>query len=315
MYIQFFVIFALILIGFYLGRKEILDERTNAGINKMIMRLIVPCMFLYKIGNLEMAKDTLREFFLTTAIFTAILLLCGWYARVYSKVRRFPPENSNVAEFCMVLPNNAFMGFPVASTFFGELGLLMMAATNAAMNIFMFSYGVMLMERNGEQNRTSFGERALRVVRHMINPMMGALVLSLVICGFHISIPEMLNALLKELSGLCTPLAMLYIGSTLARGNFAAVLRSRAVLEASFNKIIIMPLIAWAIVFFLPGIGPVAKAMCIVASSMPTAAMTSMLAGDHGQDTERAGMILLVTTALSALTMAAFIQLVHVFIV
>lgn len=315
MYIQFFVIFALILIGFFLGRRGILDERTNAGINKMIMRLIVPCMFLYKIGNLEMERDTLREFFLTTAIFTAILLLCGLYARIYSKARRFPAENSNVAEFCMVLPNNAFMGFPVASTFFGEIGLLMMAATNAAMNIFMFSYGVMLMERNGERKRESFGRRALRVARHMVNPMMGALVLSLVICGFHIMIPEMLNALLSEISGLCTPLAMLYIGSTLSRGNFAAVLRSRAVLEASFNKIIVMPLITWAIVFALPGLGPVAKAMCVVASSMPTAAMTAMLAGDHEQDTEMAGMILLVTTAFSALTMAAFIQLVHAFLV
>ena len=101
-----------------------------------------------KIGSLEMTGETMREFFLTVGVFTLVLFACGLYAHFYSRIRKFPRENSNVAEFCMVLPNNAFMGFPVASTFFGELGLLMMAATNAAMNIYMFSYGVILMDRN-----------------------------------------------------------------------------------------------------------------------------------------------------------------------
>ena len=314
MYVQFFVIFALVIIGFFLGRRGIIDENTNAGINKMIMKLIVPCMFIDKIGNLAMNEHTLHEFFLTLIVFTLILFLCGLYAYGYSKIRKFPRENSNVAEFCMVLPNNAFMGFPIASTFFGELGLLMMAATNAAMNIYMFSYGIMLMERNERDGRQSFAVHAVRMAKHLFNPMMASLVISLFICGFGLAIPLPLKELLSQISGLCTPLAMLYVGATLSKGDFVSVLKSKAVIEASLNKVFIMPLITWGLVYFLP-LGMVAKAMCILAAAMPTAAMTSMLAGDHRQDTRLAGMILLVTTALSAATMMIWIQLIYIFLV
>ena len=86
------------------------------------------------------------------------------------------------------------------------------------------------------------------------------------------------------------------------------------VIEAGLNKIITMPLMTWVIVYFLP-MSPVAKAMCVLAASMPTAAMTSMLAGDYHQDVKLAGMILLVSTALSAATMLGFIQLINIYII
>ena len=53
----------------------------------------------------------------------------------------------------------------------------------------------------------------------------------------------------------------------------------------------------------------------MLAASMPTAAMTSMLAGDYHQDVKLAGMILLVSTALSAATMLGFIQLINIYII
>ncbi len=334
MYEQFFIIFALVILGFFLGRREIMDESTNAGINKMIMRFIVPCMFVYKIGSLEMTGETMREFFLTVAVFTVILFAGGLYAHIYGKIRKFPRENANVAEFCMVLPNNAFMGFPVASTFFGEFGLLMMAATNAAMNIYMFSYGVILMDRESglnaegggtdESDKTEGGgkkggqhslfEHTVRIIKHLMNPMMASLVVALLICGLGIKLPSAVNELLGQISGLCTPLAMLYVGSTLSRGRLLEVLKSSVVIESGLNKIIIMPLMAWLIVAFLP-LTPIAKAMCVLAASMPTAAMTSMLAGDYRQDVKLAGMILLVSTALSAASMLGFIQLINIYII
>ena len=61
MYEQFFIIFALVIMGFFLGRRGIMDENTDAGFNKMIMKFIVPCMFIYKIGSLEMTGETMRE--------------------------------------------------------------------------------------------------------------------------------------------------------------------------------------------------------------------------------------------------------------
>ena len=165
-----------------------------------------------------------------------------------------------------------------------------------------------------ESGKSLFIGHALRVLKHLMNPMMASLVISLVICGLGIKLPSAVNELLGQISGLCTPLAMLYVGSTLSRGRLFEVLKSSMVIEAGLNKIITMPLMTWVIVYFLP-MSPVAKAMCVLAASMPTAAMTSMLAGDYHQDVKLAGMILLVSTALSAATMLGFIQLINIYII
>lgn len=60
---------------------------------------------------------------------------------------------------------------------------------------------------------------------------------------------------------------------------------------------------------------PVAKAMCVLAAFDAYGSVTSMLAGDYHQDVKLAGMILLVSTALSAATMLGFIQLINIYII
>ena len=60
-----------------------------------------------------------------------------------------------IAEFAMSMPNNGFMGFPVALIFFGgQRAAVDAGSTNAAMNFFIFTYGVKLL-RDMKDGRSS----------------------------------------------------------------------------------------------------------------------------------------------------------------
>ena len=148
MYAQFFVLFAIMLTGYLFRKKGIIDGGMDNSLNKFIVYFAYPCMIILNIGTLEMNHRLMVNFFLVVVVYVAIFFAFSVYVRLYTKARKFPAESSNVAEFAMVSPNNGFMGFPVALIFFGEEGLFLMLAANAAMNVYFFTYGMALMRRN-----------------------------------------------------------------------------------------------------------------------------------------------------------------------
>ena len=94
---------------------------------------------------------------------------------------------SNVTELAMTLPNDGFLGFPVALIFFGQEGLFLMIAHNVALNVITFSYGLHCLRRN-DPNRphptaASVFRAAMRVI---LNPNLLAIYLGLAISLLHL---------------------------------------------------------------------------------------------------------------------------------
>ena len=153
MYGKYFVLFAILFTEWFLRKINFIDDKMNRSMNKLIVYFAYPCMIVHNIGSLDMSSRILAQFMTAFVISLVCFYIYGAITYGYSKLRRFPAEEANVLEFAMAAPNNGFMGFPVAVLFFGQTGLLMMLAHNAAMNFFIFTYGTRLMRRNFEGRR------------------------------------------------------------------------------------------------------------------------------------------------------------------
>ena len=82
----------------------------------------------------------------------------------------------------MASPNNGFMGFPVAMIFFGETGLLLMLAHNAAMNFYIFTYGTRALRRNSPDRRKATPAGVFKaILKLMVNPNILALITGFII--------------------------------------------------------------------------------------------------------------------------------------
>ena len=159
MYARYFVLFAMLFTGWFLRKINFIDDRMNHSINKLVVYFAYPCMIVHNIGTLEMSRSVIMDFLIAFGMSLVLFYLYGFVTWAYARARKFPAESSNVAEFAMAMPNDGFMGFPVALIFFGEKGLLLMLAHNAAMNFFTFTYGIQLMRRG--QNIRRSGSIAL----------------------------------------------------------------------------------------------------------------------------------------------------------
>lgn len=314
MYQQFFVLFAVIFTGYVLRRVGVIDDAMNNGLNRFIVYFAYPCLIILNIGTLELSEGLLTDFLLMLGL---TLLLFGVYSGVsyyYVKWRGFPRQNANVVELSMSSPNNGFMGLPVALLFFGEKGLLLMIAHNAAMNIYFFSYGLILLRRNNRDKGKMDGKVVFKeLVKLLLNPNVLSLVIGLFICLNAIAIPVPVAQYLGMLGNIATPMAMIFIGSTLSNCKIKEIVTNHIIIEAAMSKLLLMPFLTIPLLIFTP-LKELIVATAVLGAAFPSAATVSMLAEQEGQDKEIASKILFLSTLLSMATLPFILKLILTYI-
>lgn len=308
---RYLVLFAILFTGYFLRKINFLDDEMNRGLNKFIVYFAYPCMIVHNIGTLEMTGQLVVNFLIMLVLSLVMFYLYGGFMFLYGKWRKFPRDISHVAEFASASPNNGFMGFPITLLFFGEKGMFLMLAHNAAMNFFFFTYGIKVLQRNKDINRTRTPRTALRSVFKVItNPNTIALVLGLLLSISGTGLPDAADEYLVYIGSVSTPMAMIFIGSTLAKFSFKEIIKERVTIEGSINKLIILPLLTVAIVYFLP-IDNFIKAMLVLGCSFPGAAVVSMLTEQEGEDHTVSSKILFLSTILSIVTIPLTVMLIN----
>ena len=68
MYGQFFILFGLILVGYYCNKKGYLPLKTNKNVGHMVMRVTIPAMLITTIASIEITDRVLRAFLLSAAV-------------------------------------------------------------------------------------------------------------------------------------------------------------------------------------------------------------------------------------------------------
>ena len=295
---QFVIFFLLLLTGFCCKKFKIFGDEAINNINRFVILVAYPSLILVRTTSLDMTHRIFINFLLMIAITLASLLLYAGFAYLYAKMRRFPAEESPAVELAMVCPNNGFMGFPIADTFFGDMGLLYMVGSNVALNTFFFTYGVTALTRGRGETGEPFLRKLKNIVLLFLNPKVSAAIVGIVLCFNGVRLPDFLDQFLSLVGGCATPLAMISIGTIIAGGLGEASRKNSMLAEAVAGKILIIPLLTLAIVWFLP-LDPMMKLILIVASTLPTATTIPILGEQYRRGKELAGTILVVSTLIS----------------
>lgn len=314
MYEQVFVLFSVILTGYALRRFAVIDDVMNTGLNRFIVYFAYPCLIVLSIGSLEIQEGLMTDFLVMLGVALILFAVYSLIAFFYVKLRGFPQHNSNIVEFSMVNPNNGFMGLPLALLFFGEKGLLLMIAHNAAMNIYTFSYGLILLRRNNANNEKLDIKGLLKgLVKLMLNPNLVSLGIGLFLCLNEIGIPSPVAQYLGMLGNIATPMAMVFIGSTLSKCRIRDILTNHIIIEATLMKLLWIPAITWLVLAFTP-IKPLIIATAILGAAFPSAATISILAEQEGQDKDLSSQILFLSTLFSLLTLSLFLKIIQTYV-
>ena len=297
----------LIAAGFVFRKLGILDEDFTKKLSALVAKAAMPFLIVHSITNLEFSTEKLKN--------GALILLFGTAAHIFMALaaklffcRTHQVDEKKIYEYACIFSNCAFIGYPILSALFGEIGLFYGAFYVVTYNLTCWSYGVLLMAKGKNGYRFTLKNMFLNV--GMISCILGFLLYAL-----QIPIPSFIRSTTMYMGNLCTPLSLLVTGSLLATIPLAKMFSNlKLYLFCSF-KLVALPLL-FALVLHLCGanvlIGDIDLTVFLaVMVSLPPAALTSLFANMFDVKPPFAAQLVSLGTLLSPFTTLLVIKAVE----
>ncbi|MDY6062924.1 MAG: AEC family transporter [Erysipelotrichaceae bacterium] len=285
---QIVSMYLLVLLGYIMYKKNIFDNHAIEKLTTFLLKYVTLFIIINSIVN-ALNTNTQKDFFtsfLLAIIINVILITVSLI--LYGK--RKP-----LIAFSSVFTNASFMGIPLTYALLKEKGILFLIPFVVIQAIATWTYGIWLFNKN-KMNR----EETIKIL--LFNPAIVGLVISLIIHGLSIQLPTPITICLGAVSSLNTPLAMIILGSFVAkigRQHFKDIL---TIIEGNVARLILMPIIAIAFFYFFKHFDKELITTFIIAISAPIAISTSMFALKYNQDVETASVITMISTLSSIIT-------------
>jgi predicted permease len=303
MYGQFFLLFALIIVGYYCNKKGWLNRETNKNMSSMVMHVMIPAMLISTISTLQVNDRILKVFLIMAAAQIIAMILFGLLVRLYACFRKQDKRLYPMLDITVASLNTGFLGLPVAQIFFGGEGVLYMSAGVLSLNLYLWSYAICVIENKKIEGMQEVKKTAKKI---LLNPNCMSVVIGMVLAltGAVNVIPAAAISFLKKLGDLATPLSLIYIGALAGDSGISSLFKEKTALEFSILKMIIMPALAAVGLFFVPAM-PLVKSVFLLSMALPSAIVVPMMVEQYGYGEKLSSDIVLWATFISMLTMPA----------
>ncbi len=292
--------FALIGLGFWAGKTRFFTEEATAYLTKFVFYFALSAMLFRFAANLSLSEvfngKLIAGYLWATAFVYGIATMVAF-------IRRLNIETAAIEAQCAVIGNVGFLGIPMLVLLLGPdaAGPVMLVL---AVDLIVFSSLIVILITGGRDGRMSLGIFRTIGVGLIKNPMIVSIVLGLLWSSFSLPIPAPMNDFLAILGGAATPGALFAIGASLASKSAE---RIEVAAWLTFCKLVLHPaFVAVAVLFIFP-IDAYSAAVVISAAALPVAGNVYILAQHYGVAPHRVSAAILLSTAISIVTVSAVI--------
>lgn len=292
---QTLIVFLLMAVGFFCGKKKIIDDRLADGLAGFVVNIAMVGVIILAFQR-EFEKKLVSEF-----LMSMIISAVGYGLAIAVAFLTFKKGNSkrvSVLRNAAIFPNVAMMALPMQAAMFGSDGVFCGAAHIAAFNLLFWPYCEIVL--GGGNNRKALLKKIF------LNPCVVATILGLAFFFTGIQIPKTPTTVLQHLSNLVLPLSMVILGQKLTRRPLNIIFRDTGGLISAAEKLVIVPLLMILLmkIFHIRGLAAICT---LISIASPAAANVGMVAVTYGQDAELAASSVSVSTVLSLITMPLMI--------
>ncbi len=295
--------FALIGLGYGAGRTGFFTPEATAYLTKFVFYFALSAMLFRFSANLSLA-EVLDWTFVAAylAATTAVYLV----AALVAWLRGIPVAEAAVEAQVAVIGNVGFLGIPMLVLLLGEpaIGPIMLVL---AVDLVVFGSLIVILITGSREGRLR--PAVLRTVARglLTNPMIVSIGLGLAWSASALPIPGPVNAFVAILGAAATPGALFAIGASLATKSAE---RLRVAIWLSFAKLVLHPAAVAFAALVIFEVERYAAGVMIAAAALPVAGNVYILAQHYGVAPQRVSASILISTALSILTVSAVIALV-----
>lgn len=288
---QVAVLFIIILVGYFVRKKGLLDESSTSKLSSLVMNIFLPAMIITAMQiqfDKEMIPKILSLLFVSMVMFgvsTIVAFCLKFFIKSDSKLGIF--------QYSLVFSNSGFMGYPVVEAVLGKGAIFYAAIFNLPFNFLCFTLGVYFLSKGNSNARFS--------IKSMINPSMIAVFIGLALFVTGTELPVFINHPLELLGDVTTPISMIVIGSMLAGSSAMECFKRFDMYMLAILRLVAIPMLVFLVLRPF-SFDSVVMAIPVVIAAMPSAANTAIMANEYGADVALASQAVFFTTLFSVVS-------------
>lgn len=274
------------------GKAEPAHAKTVSAI---LLYISFPAMIINSFQSVEFSWSVLGKiclFFVVTILLLAISILILYLILK----KKYHEAKYRMLTIASALGNVGFLGTPLISGLYPESPLVVCYSSiyTTSMTIIGFTIGVYALTTN-KQFMSPFSA--------LYNQGTIALAIGVIFYLSEWHFPKMLGDAISLLAKMSTPLCMHILGMRLATVGLLDLFKRPFVYVTTALKLLIFPLFAYLLVYFLPFFDEEFKASIFILSGAPCAAVILSLAELHNTEQELSANVVLVATLLCVITL------------
>lgn len=283
-------VMAVAAIGYVLARSFSLDTRV---LSKLSLYFFSPALTFVSIYRSKLGTE-----FVSILAFSLIsFVLIGIVTWLLTKLLHFDRLTASAFALCTMFINAGNFGLPLDLFAFGQEGLNRAVIFFVGTSITTQTVAIFIAARGTVTNRAAF----LQVLKM---PLIYAAALALLFNASQWAIPDPIMKSVELISGGTIPLILVILGIELSRATLTVDRGTIAL--ATVVRLIVAPILAFGLAAVM-GMDGMARSVCIVEASTPTAVLAAIIASEFKVKSEFVTSTVLVTTVVSVVTLTVLI--------
>jgi len=279
--------------GYALQRWSPLDKR---ALSSVVLNLFSPCLVFASLVNNRLPGGELVSL---TAFALLTMTFMGAIGLGAARLFRFSRLDTVALILVIMFVNGGNYGLTINQLRYGSDGLARAIVYYTASTFAVYTVGVLI----ASMGQSSWREAIMRLFRL---PAVYAAVAAIAVYSWNIPVPQPLMRGIELAGAGAVPVMLVVLGMQLADLQGRAAFR--LALPAVSMRLLIGPLVG-VLVAALLGLQGLGKSTSIVEASMPTAVITTVLATEFDLQPTAVTSIVILSTLLSPLTVAATITM------
>jgi predicted permease len=290
-------------VGFKRLRLGLNAATLRQAINVCVFNLFLPALCIKIVYTAQIDIEAFlvpATAWITTA--GGLLLALALYT-ILGKIMHIPPPEKGVLVLGAAFGNVTYLGLPVLTGVYGyEAAKYALFFDLLATTPLLWLAGASLASRYGEDKRFEIRE-SLRTISSL--PPLWGIFAGILLRLARVPVPGFVMKTLGMLGDLVVPLMIFTIGLALS---FPKVRHAYAIIPAVIIKLVLVPCMSYVTAVVL-GLKGTALASCLVEGAMPTMVLSLLIAARFKLDESLAAFVIVVTTAISFVTLPLAIYL------
>lgn len=298
-------IFLVMVLGWFLKQRGMLDEHFVSVANKFNFRVTLPFLLFRDLAGVDIRATFDGRYVLFCALATTVCFFGIW-----GMAKWLMKDRTMIGAFVQASfrSSAAVMGLAFIENIYGSsaMGPLMIIGAVPLYNI--FSVIVLTFEANDDGTEGGGSRDYSRIkkagINILTNPIIIAIALGLVVAYFRIVFPQIIDNSVNYVARTATPLALIAMGAGFE--GRAAVKKLKPTLAASAIKLVLQPLVLIPVAVWCGFRGEQLIALLVMLAA-PATPSCYIMAKNMNNDGELTASIVVMTTLLAAFTLTGWI--------